>query len=80
LPYYSLIFALPNKAKPKSMKNKKEGNSPKAKTSIIDPEANEKRKRRLEVQKDVLRKIIDPLKKEIQEEELKEAVIKLKRK
>lgn len=62
------------------MKNANEGKSPRETTPANDPDANEKRKRRLDIQKNVLRKILSPLAEQIQEDNMKEAEIKSKRK
>jgi hypothetical protein len=62
------------------MKNLREEKDPRVKTPSTDPDANEKYMKRLEIQKDVLRKIMDPITEQIREEKLKEAKIKAKRK
>lgn len=59
-----------------SMKNSKEDKVRREKEPVTEPDENEKQLRRLEIQKDVLQRIIDPLKKEIEEETLKDANVK----
>ncbi|MFZ4523590.1 MAG: hypothetical protein ACOYNC_17945 [Bacteroidales bacterium] len=58
------------------MKNSKEDKVRREKEPVTEPDENEKQLRRLEIQKDVLQRIIDPLKKEIEEETLKDANVK----
>lgn len=54
------------------MKNSKEDKIRRGKDPEVEADENEKQLRRLEIQKEVLQRIIDPLKKEIKEEILLE--------
>ncbi len=58
------------------MKNSKEDKVRRAKKPETEPDDNEKHLRRLEIQKDVLMRIIDPFIKEIQEEKGQEPKVK----
>jgi hypothetical protein len=60
------------------MKKVKESTHPYIKKTAIDPEENTKRTRRLEIQKDVLRKIMDPITEQLQKEKLHEEKTKKK--
>jgi hypothetical protein len=62
------------------MKKAREEKDSRAKTSSTAPDANEKYMKRLEIQKDVLRKIMDPITEQIKEDKIKEAKIKVRRK
>ena len=62
------------------MKKTAEGTPCEVKTPEIDPEGNKRRTRRLEIQKDVLRKIMDPIIEQLQKDKLKEAEPKVKKK
>jgi hypothetical protein len=62
------------------MKKAKDGTAPGGKTPKIDPEENIKRTRRLEIQKDVLRKIMDPITEQLQKDKLNEAKAGVKKK
>ncbi|MFZ4464697.1 MAG: hypothetical protein ACOYN5_12680 [Bacteroidales bacterium] len=61
------------------MKKPGEDKPPKAKTPGIALEENKKRLRRLEIQKDILKKIMDPLTEQIQEDYVKEAALRSER-
>ena len=62
------------------MKKVKEGAAAGGKTPPIDPEENKKRTRRLEIQKDVLRKIMDPITEQLQKDKLNEVKTRAKKK
>ncbi|MCX6304057.1 MAG: hypothetical protein NT040_03725 [Bacteroidetes bacterium] len=62
------------------MKKTTEGAAAGGKTPKIDPEENLKRTRRLEIQKDVLRKIMNPITEQLQKDKLNEAKTTVKKK
>lgn len=62
------------------MKKAKDGTAAGGKTPKIDPEENIKRTRRLEIQKDVLRKIMDPITEQLQKDKLNETKAGVKKK
>ncbi len=75
-----LIFANAKYDKPNNMKNSNEGKASRTEAQKVDPEVDEKRKRRLEIQKDVLKKIMSPIAEQLEEQKLKEAAHKSRKK